>query len=95
MTTLALPIISTCSVDGCSYNHDHDCHAAAITVMHDSSACGTYYANGSKGGTDDVGHVGACQRADCVHNSMLECTAEGIEIGPATDTADCLTYAPR
>jgi hypothetical protein len=92
MTTMALPIISTCSVDGCSYNHDHDCHAGAITVMHDTSACGTYYSNGVKGGGDAKGAVGACQRADCVHNSMLECTASGIEVGAADDRADCLTF---
>ena len=43
MTTMSLPIISTCSAEGCSYNHDHDCHAAAITVLnHGSAACGTF-----------------------------------------------------
>lgn len=92
MTTMTLPIISTCSVEGCSYNHDHDCHAAAITILHDSAACATYYHDGVKGGFDIKGTVGACQRTDCVHNEMLECTASGVEIGYGADNADCLTY---
>lgn len=93
MTTMSLPIISTCSVEACSYNHDHDCHAAAITVMEVTAACGTYYAADGKGGVERTGRVGACHRTDCVHNSLLECTAEGVEIGTGDDVADCLTYA--
>jgi hypothetical protein len=93
MTTLSLPIVSTCSVEGCSYNHDHDCHAGAITVMEETAACATYYADGHKGGTQGTGMVGACHRADCVHNSDLECTAQGVEIGMGGDVADCLTFA--
>jgi hypothetical protein len=95
MTAMSLPIVNTCSVDGCSYNHDHDCHAAAITVMEQTSACGTYYANGAKGGVAETGHVGACHRSDCVHNTDLECTASSVEIGPAGDVADCLTFSAR
>ena len=92
---MSLPIISTCSADGCSYNHDHDCHAAAITVLgHGSAACGTFVENGHKGGVTETGHVGACHRSDCRHNSDLECTAEQIEVGPSQDPADCLTYSP-
>ncbi len=94
MTTMNLPIVSTCSADGCSYNHDHDCHAAAISIIGTSSACGTFHAGDAKGGTDETGHVGACHRADCVHNSQLECGAERVEIGAGADVADCLTYAP-
>lgn len=41
-----------------------------------------------------VSHVGACQRADCLHNKDLECTAEAVRIGPGADNADCLTYSP-
>lgn len=95
MTTMSLPIVNTCSVEGCSYNHDHDCHAGAITVIEDTSACGTYFAAGDKGGVNETGHVGACHRVDCVHNSALECSAEGVEIGPAGDVADCLTFSAR
>jgi hypothetical protein len=95
MTTMSLPIVSTCSAEGCSYNHDHDCHAAAITVVGDSSACATFVSGDGKGGAADAGRVGACHRADCVHNSDLECSAERVEIGAGADVADCLTYAAR
>ena len=95
MTTISLPLINTCSVEGCSYNHDLDCHAGAITVIEDTSACGTYFADGDKGGIRETGHVGACHRTDCAHNSELECTADGITIGPGVDVADCLTFQPR
>ena len=37
--------------------------------------------------------VGACTKADCSHNSHLECTAASIRIG--ADKADCLTYSAR
>jgi uncharacterized protein DUF1540 len=94
MTTMSLPIISTCSAEGCSYNHDHDCHAAAITVLGHGSSCGTFVQNGSKGGVEATGKVGACHRADCRHNAELECTAEQIEVGASQDVADCLTYQP-
>jgi hypothetical protein len=94
MTTMSLPIITTCTAEGCSYNHDHDCHAAAITVLGHDAACGTYVVNGHKGGVDAAGHVGACHRADCRHNTALECTADHVEIGAGQDVADCLTYAP-
>jgi len=39
------------------------------------------------------GHVGACQRLECVHNTDLMCTADAVTIG--TDTATCLSYEPR
>ncbi len=90
----ALPLVSTCSVDGCSYNHDHDCHAGAITVIGaDAAACGTFLHAADKGGLDDTAQVGACHRADCVHNQALECHADGISVGPGADPADCLTYS--
>ena len=96
MTTMSLPIISTCSAEGCSYNHDHDCHAAAITVLnHGSAACGTFVEGTEHtAGMKEQGHVGACHRSDCTHNSALECTADHIDVGAMGDVADCLTYAP-
>ena len=94
MTTLSLPIVNTCSVAGCSYNHDLDCHAGAITVMEETAACATFFIDGSsKGGVNGTGMVGACHRTDCVHNAELECTATGVEIGMSGDVADCLTFA--
>ena len=93
MTTIPLPIVSTCSVDGCSYNHDHDCHAGAITVT-GGADCGTYVATGAHdAGAAARGQVGACHRADCIHNDKLECSAESIDVGVGNDPADCLTFA--
>jgi hypothetical protein len=92
MTTMHLPIVSTCSVDGCSYNHDHDCHAGAITVT-GGTMCGTYVASGPDAGVEDRGQVGACHRSDCVHNERLECQADSVSIGAGQDPADCLTFA--
>ena len=95
MTTMNLPVVSSCSVDGCSYNHDHDCHAGAITVTGAAgAACGTFVHTDDKGGVDEHGHVGACHRSDCRHNDHLECTASGVDVGAGPDPADCLTYAP-
>jgi len=93
MTTMQLPIVSTCSVEGCSYNHDHDCHAGAITVL-DGTTCGTYVSTGSNtAGVESRGQVGACHRSDCIHNDKLECQATSVEIGAGNDPADCLTFA--
>jgi hypothetical protein len=98
MTTLMeLPTVAECSVDGCSYNHDHECHAAAVTISSTGTeaSCATFIPLGVKGGLDKVvSHVGACQRADCLHNKDLECTAESVRVGPGADNADCLTYSP-
>ena len=91
MTMTQLPIVSTCSAEGCSYNHDQDCHAGAITVTGGSS-CGTYVATGDEAGLPDQAQVGACHRSDCVHNERLECQAESVSIGGG-DPTDCLTFA--
>jgi len=95
---LELPPVAECSVDGCSYNHDHACQAAAVTIgaAGEDANCATFIPLDIKGGLDKVvSHVGACQRAECTHNSALECTAESVRVGPGRDRADCLTYAPR
>ncbi len=89
-----LPLVSTCTVAGCSYNHD-GCHAGAITVggSGTDASCATFIPLTVKGGLDTViAHVGACQRADCQHNVGLECSAESVRVGPGHDAADGLTY---
>lgn len=94
MTMTSLPIVSTCSVAGCSYNHDDDCHAGAITVTGSSAACGTFVDTADKGGTASAeAHVGACHRTECVHNDQLECGAENVRVGAGADVADCLTFS--
>ncbi|MFP5282127.1 MAG: DUF1540 domain-containing protein [Actinomycetes bacterium] len=97
-TLMDLPPVAECSVDGCSYNHEHACQAAAVTIgaTGDDANCATFIPLGFKGGLDKiVSHVGACQRSDCTHNSALECTAPSVRVGAGHDLADCLTYAPR
>lgn len=88
---LRMPKVSTCSVTSCSYNHD-GCHAYAITVA-DEATCATFVEMPVKGGVDPLGMVGACQQADCTHNTALECHAPAIQVGSAT--ADCQTFMPR
>lgn len=99
MTTLMeLPVVSECTVTGCSYNHNDGCHAGAITVGASGSdaVCTTFIPLGVKGGLEKVAaHVGACQRTDCMHNAALECRAGAVQVGDGRDVADCLTYRPR
>ena len=98
MTVTELPEVGECAVAGCSYNHEHACHAGAITIAGSTNdaACGTFIDLGPSGGLAKVvARVGACHRSDCVHNSELECTADAIRVGPGKDKADCLTYQMR
>ncbi|MBW0254078.1 MULTISPECIES: DUF1540 domain-containing protein [unclassified Cellulomonas] len=96
-TLMDQPPVSECSVDGCSYNHEHACSAAAITIAGSAgdAKCATFIPLNVKGGLDRVvSHVGACQRADCTHNEHLTCAADAVRVGAGHDLADCLTYAP-
>ncbi|MFI2753757.1 DUF1540 domain-containing protein [Cellulomonas sp. P22] len=95
-TLMEMPQVSSCTVAGCSYNHD-GCHAGAVTITGagDDAQCATFIPLDRKGGLDRViSHVGACQRFDCTHNTDLECGAAAVRIGAGHDLADCLTYAP-
>ncbi|WP_424187186.1 DUF1540 domain-containing protein [Actinokineospora sp. G85] len=96
MTTMEMPAVHSCTVTGCSYNHD-GCHAFAITVggSDSSTDCGTFVPLSTKGGLPKVvAQVGACSRTDCTFNANLECTASGVRIGPGEGdhAANCLTY---
>ena len=88
---LEMPQVSDCTATTCAYNHD-GCHAFAVSINSDAE-CATFLSLNQKGGLDVVAQVGACQRADCTHNSSLECTADAVRIGAGADSADCLTYA--
>ncbi|KAA1422746.1 DUF1540 domain-containing protein [Mumia zhuanghuii] len=98
MSVMELPEVHECAAAGCSYNHEHACHAGAITISgspHDAT-CGTFIDLGASGGLAKVvARVGACHRTDCVHNDELECSADAIRVGPGKDKADCLTYQMR
>ena len=69
---LGMASITECSVVGCSYNDHSGCNAFAVTIGGSgaSAECATFIPLSAKGGLSKVvGHVGACQRADCVHTS--------------------------
>ncbi|GAA3990764.1 DUF1540 domain-containing protein [Allokutzneria multivorans] len=96
MTTTEMPAVSECTVTSCSYN-DHGCHAFAITVdgRNGTADCATFVPLTAKGGLPAaVSQVGACKRADCVHNEHLECTASDVRVGmgEGDHAATCLTY---
>jgi hypothetical protein len=98
-TETQMPAVHECTVSGCSYNHD-GCHAFAITVngTNGTADCGTFVPlSGMAGLAMVVAQVGACSRADCMHNRALECTASGVRIGPGQGghAANCLTYTAR
>ncbi|WP_043733453.1 DUF1540 domain-containing protein [Kutzneria sp. 744] len=99
-TETRMPAVQECTVSGCSYNQDDGCHTFAITVYGANGVadCGTFVPLSRKGGLPKVlAQVGACSRADCIHNSDLECTASGVRIAPGEGdhAANCLTYSPR
>ena len=94
-TRIGLPIVSSCSVAGCGFNHEHNCHAGAINVAAttDGTHCATALHTDTPAGHAAIAAVGACSRTDCVHNDDLDCTAEAIDVGADFDTAHCLTFA--
>ncbi len=94
MPTLNLPIVSSCTVERCGYNHD-GCHAEAITVSGGHAACGTFSKGDASAATSAPASVVACDRADCVHHLEGRCTARAIAVGASFDTADCLTFELR
>ncbi len=87
--------VADCSVTRCGFNDHEGCTAVAITVGggEDHAACATFVDIGKHGGLPKVlAQVGACQRAECVHNDHLLCNASEVHVGPGADNADCLTY---
>ena len=93
---IGLPIVSSCSVDTCGFNHEAGCHAGAINVSAtaDGTHCVTATHTDTPAGHAAVAAVGACSRTDCVYNDAMACTAESIDVGTNFDTAHCLTFAP-
>ena len=79
--------ISSCTTTSCAFNNG-GCTAFAITVGGDNGApaCDTFISLDARGGLPVAeGHVGACQRLECVHNKDLMCTASSIEVGGSQD----------
>ncbi|GAA3705256.1 hypothetical protein GCM10022377_18740 [Zhihengliuella alba] len=95
--TITVPV-ADCTVTNCSFNDHSNCHAAGITIggHTEHAECATFVDIGAHGGLPKmVASIGACQRAECVHNDDLLCTAEAVHVGPGADNADCLTYQQR
>ncbi len=92
MTATAMPRVTDCTVESCSFHAADGCNAFAVTVDTKAS-CATFIPLDVKGGlTKVVTQVGACQRTDCVFNQDLECTAESVRVG---GSADCLSFQKR
>ena len=92
-----IPIVAECSVEECSYNAGHACHAKAITIgdgVH--PGCDTFlHAQAHAREKQRRGGVGACKVVSCRFNEDLECGAESISVGRAAQEVSCLTYMPR
>ncbi|WOQ16512.1 DUF1540 domain-containing protein [Raineyella sp. W15-4] len=87
--------VKSCSTTACAYNRE-GCTAYAITVAGsgDKASCATLITLDARGGLPVAeGHVGACQRLECVHNADLMCTAAAIDI--AGDAGECQAYQRR
>ena len=94
-STMSVTKIASCATTSCAFNNG-GCTAFAITVGGDSGApaCDTFISLDARGGLPVAeGHVGACQRLECVHNKDLMCTADAVSVGG--DTASCQTYEVR
>lgn len=85
--------VKACATTTCAYNTD-GCTAFAVTIAGtDKATCATFVTLDARGGLPVAdGHVGACQRLECVHNKDLMCSAAGIEI---SDVATCTSYEVR
>lgn len=94
MTAPIMARVSACAVLDCAYNVD-GCRAYAVSV-NTASECSTYIPREDKAGVPEVNaHVGACQRASCVHNMDLECVAMKVEFARSDGIAECLSYERR
>jgi hypothetical protein len=100
---MEMPKIYQCNVKECSYNNLDKCRAMAITVGTPTPSCelahpkcDTFIKAALKGGQAGmVGQVGACHEECCAYNSLLACTASGINIGMHGIHADCMTFKKR
>ena len=87
---MSAPAIASCAATDCSFNHG-GCAAPMVTMG--TKACVTFIDLDKKGGLPTLTpQVGACQRADCVHNDNLVCDAAGVKVSSAET---CLTFQAR
>ena len=87
---MSAPTIASCAATDCSFNRG-GCAAPMVTMG--TKACVTFIDLDKKGGLPTMSStVGACKRADCVHNQDLVCDASGVKV--SSDEA-CLTFEAR
>lgn len=93
--TLEMPLVASCSVNGCAYNISAKCHARAITVGDATHpGCDTFLAGVSHTRQARlIAGIGACKMGSCKFNDDLECSAENIQVGMSGNKACCSTYA--
>ncbi|APT85765.1 hypothetical protein CFLV_00055 [Corynebacterium flavescens] len=90
----APPKVSACAVSDCAYNIN-GCRAFAVSV-NTAAECSTYIPRDEKVSSPKVNaQVGACQRATCVHNMDLECTAKNVSFDRSDGKAECLSFSQR
>lgn len=86
--------VKSCAATTCAFNNG-GCTAFAVTIAGKAgeASCSTFITLDARGGLPTAdGHVGACQRLECVHNKDLMCGLGAIEV---TDGADCTSYEAR
>lgn len=92
--TIDMPLVDTCTVSECGYNHDDKCHARAITIgdgMH--PGCDTSFLGApTRTHAETQAGVGACKVIGCAFNNDLECSADKITVSIKDAGIQCMTY---
>lgn len=92
---MEMPKVLDCTVTGCAYNNNDECHAMAITIGDPTNtpACDTFFEAERHGGVKDMtAGVGACKCSGCGHNKDYECSADEIHVAMNGNRPDCMTF---
>ncbi len=92
---MKMPKIAVCTIRDSAYNRKDECHAGAINIGGDIPCCDTMTDGMRKGGTTEIGRVGACKVEKCGYDQALECMAKSIRVGTGSCDAECLTFENR
>lgn len=85
--------VTRCRVVECAYNRDEVCHARGITVGDsDTPACDTFFTSDRRASGEFEAGVGACKVSVCEYNEGFQCAAPSVEVAPAREKADCITF---
>ena len=93
--SIDVPVVIRCSIEGCSYNSNNNCHAKAITIGNgETPLCDTLLCDEKEVQEKNIlAGVGACKVSQCRFNNDLECIADDISVGSENDNVRCMTYA--